>query len=145
MIPKWIRETHDDKVAGVIRVSLGVPFLMTGVMKLAVPMLGDAFSRQLLAANLPFYALTVRLVPVAEIAVGALLSIGAFARLGGLIVIGMMAVATYVHIVVDDPTAFPLQPSEPIIPLVVIAMSAYVLWRGGGAWSLDLRATQAAS
>jgi uncharacterized membrane protein YphA (DoxX/SURF4 family) len=76
--------------------------------------------------------------------VGALLSIGAFARLGGLIVIGMMTVATYVHIVVDGPTVFPLQPSEPIIPLVVVAMSGYVLWRGGGAWSLDLRASKPA-
>jgi len=51
-----------------------------------------------------------------------------------------MVVATYVHVVVDDPSLFPLQPSAPVIPLVIIAMCAYLLWRGAGAWSLDLRA-----
>ncbi len=52
-----------------------------------------------------------------------------------------MAVATYLHVVVDDRSLFPLQPSEPVIPLVVIAMGAYLLWRGGGAWGRDWRAT----
>jgi len=54
------------------------------------------------------------------------------------VVIGIMTVATYVHVVVDDPSLFPLQPSEPIIPLAVIAMCVYLLWRGGGSWSKDL-------
>ena len=53
-----------------------------------------------------------------------------------------MAAATYVHVVVDDPSLFPLQPSEPIIPLIVLAMSVYMLWRGAGAWSQDGKATQ---
>ena len=60
-------------------------------------------------------------------------------------VIGIMAVATYVHLVVDDPSLFPLQPSEPIIPSIVIAMCLYLLWRGGGSWSRDLNATRAGS
>ena len=68
-----------------------------------------------------------------------------FTRLATVVVVGIMAVATYVHIVVDDPSLFPLQPSELIIPLVVIAMSAYLLWRGGGSWSKDLTATDAGS
>lgn len=41
---------------------------------------------------------------------------------------------------VDDLSLFPLQPSAPVIPLAVIAVSAYLVWRGAGAWSLDLRA-----
>ena len=53
-----------------------------------------------------------------------------------------MIVATYVHIVVDDPALFPLQPDEPIIPIAVIAMSMVTLWRGAGAWSLDLKSNQ---
>ena len=62
-----------------------------------------------------------------------------------MVVMGVMLVATYVHLAVDDPSLFPLQPSEPIIPLVVIAMSVYVLLRGAGAWSLDLKATRSSS
>jgi hypothetical protein len=49
---------------------------------------------------------------------------------------------TGVHLVVDDPSRFPLQPNEPIVPLAVIAMNAYLIRRGGGAWSLDRRATE---
>ncbi len=113
---------------------------MTGTMKLVVPMLAEAWSGQLLAAQLPLYELNVRLVPFVEIAVGVVLLIGVYTRLACLIVIGIMMVATYVHVVVDDPSLFPLQPSEPVIPLVVIAMSAYLIWKGAGASSLDLRA-----
>ncbi len=51
-----------------------------------------------------------------------------------------MLVATYVHLVVDDSALFPLQPTEPIIPIGVIAICIYLLWRGAGSWSLDLKA-----
>ena len=136
-----IRKTSDDKLAGGIRLLLAMLFLMTGVMKLVVPMLAEAWSGQLLAAGLPLYSITRWTVPFVEIGVGAALGVGAFARLAGIVVVGIMLAATYVHVVVDDPTLFPLQPSEPIIPLVVLALTVYVLWRGAGAWSLDLRAT----
>ena len=72
--------------------------------------------------------------------IGVVLGIGVFARLAFVVVIGIMVVATYVHLGVNDPSLFPLQPSQPIIPLIVIAMCAYILWRGNGAWSLDLAA-----
>ncbi len=140
MIPEDVRNTSDDKVAGVIRLLLAMIFVMTGVMKLVVPVLGDAWSGQLLAANLPFYSLTRWTVPFIEIGVGVALTVGVYARLASVIVMGIMVTATYVHLVVDDPTLFPLQPSEPIIPLIVLAMSAYIVWRGAGAWSADLRA-----
>jgi uncharacterized membrane protein YphA (DoxX/SURF4 family) len=122
---------------------LGVLFVMTGAMKLVVPMLADAWSGQLLAANLPFYTLTRWTVPFVEVVLGGMLLAGLFARLASVAVIGIMGAATYTHLVVDDPRLFPLQPSEPVIPLVVIAMSVYVVWRGAGAWSLDLKATAA--
>ena len=76
--------------------------------------------------------------------VGVMLLAGALARVASLLAIGIMIPATYVHVVVDDPSLFPLQPSEPVVPLTVIAMSAYVLWKGAGSWSLDLKATWAA-
>ena len=137
-----LRHTSDNKLAGGLRIFLGLLFVMTGVMKLVVPMLAEAWSGQLLAAQLPLYELNVRLVPFIEIAVGAALLIGAYTRFAGVVVIGIMVVATYVHVVVDDPSLFPLQPSEPVIPLIVIAMSAYLIWKGGGAGSLDLRASK---
>ena len=45
--------------------------------------------------------------------------------------------------VAHEPTLFPLQPKAPIIPLILIAIGAYMLWRGAGAWSLDLRFSKA--
>ncbi len=140
MIPENVRNTSNDKVAGVIRLLLAMIFVMTGVMKLVVPVLGDAWSGQLLAANLPFYSLTRWTVPFVEIGVGVALTVGVYARLASVIVMGIMVTATYVHLVVDDPTLFLLQPSEPIIPLIVLVMSAYIVWRGAGAWSADRRA-----
>ena len=140
-----VRTTSEDKVAGTIRLILAALFLMTGAMKLAVPMLADAFSGQLLAASLPLYSIARWAVPVVEIILGAVLAAGYFARPASFVVVGMMAVATYVHLAVEDPSLFPLQPSEPIIPLAVIALSAYILWRGAGAWSVDLKATLAES
>ena len=143
MIPNWVRDTRSDRLTGAVRLIMGVLFVMTGAMKLAVPMLAEAWSGQLLAANLPVYTLTRWTVPFVEIALGGMLLAGLFARLAGVAVIGIMAAATYTHLVVDDPTLFPLQPSEPVIPIVVMVMSALILWRGAGAWSLDLRATAA--
>ena len=141
MIPNWVRDTRSDRLTGAVRLILGVLFVMTGAMKLVVPMLADAWSGQLLAANLPFYTLTRWTVPFVEMALGGMLLAGLFARLASVAIIGIMAVATYTHLVVDDPTLFPLQPSEPIIPLVVIVMSVLVLCKGAGAWSMDLEAT----
>ncbi len=143
MIWDNLRATSDNKVAGTIRLLLAVLFLMTGAMKLLVPMLGDAWSGQLLAANLPLYTITRWTVPFVEIVLGVLLGVGLCARLATVVVMGIMVVATYVHLVVDDPSLFPLQPMEPIIPMVVLVMSVYILWRGGGAWSADARATRA--
>lgn len=140
-----LRKTTDDTVAGSIRWLLAVLFVMTGTMKLVVPRLADAWSGQLLASGLPLYELSRWSVPFVEILVGVVLGVGFFTRLAAVVVIGIMTVATYVHVVVDDPSLFPLQPSEPIIPLAVIAMCAYLLWRGGGSWSKDLTATGVAS
>ncbi len=137
-----IRGTSDDKLTGAIRLVLAVLFLMTGAMKLLVPLLAEAWSGQLLAANLPFYTVTRWSVPFVEILLGMALAVGIYARLSALAVVGIMFVATYVHVVVDDPSLFPLQPSEPIIPIVVILMCAYIMWKGGGAWSRDLKDIQ---
>ena len=137
-----IQTTTDDKPAGVIRLMLALLFLMTGPMKLLVPQLAEAWSGQLIAAQLPFYELSGWMVPFLELFLGIVLAIGILVRPAALVVIGIMVVATYVHVVVDDPSLFPLQPDEPIIPAIVMLGSAYLLWRGGGSWSRDLSASR---
>ena len=136
-----IRRTRDDRVAAWIRIALGVLFVMTGVMKLVVPSLGAAFVGQLAGADIPLQELNRWLVPFIEVGVGGALLIGFYTRIATLIVFGIMIVGTYVHLVVDDPSLFPLQPEEPIIPVAVMILSIYVLLRGGGSGSSDLRAS----
>ncbi len=137
-----LQRTTNDKLVGVIRLMLALIFLMTGPMKLLVPQLAEAWSGQLIAAQLPFYELSRWMVPFLELFLGIVLAIGIFVRPAALVVIGIMVVATYVHVVVDDPSLFPLQPDEPIIPAIVMLGSAYLLWRGGGSWSRDLSASR---
>ena len=120
---------------------LGILFVMTGVMKLTVPALGAAFAGQLAASNIPFQELNRWVVPLLEIGVGGALLIGFYARVATLLVFNIMIVATYTHLVVDDPTLFPLQTQAPIIPAVVMVLSVYLLLRGGGSRSLDLTAS----
>ena len=134
-----VRRTTDDSLAGAVRMALGALFLMTGVMKLAVPMLGEAFSGQLAAASIPLILLVKWAVPLVEIGAGLALLVGVFTRVVAAVIIGIMAVAAYVHLVVDDPAMFPLQPNEPVVPLAVMVMAAYLVWRGGGSGSVDLR------
>ncbi len=141
MSHKRLRATTRDHRAGAARVVLGVLIMMTGLMKLFVPVLADAFIGQLAAADLPVQELSRWLVPFIEVAVGGTLLRGFYTRLAALVVVGLMVVATYVHLVVEDPTLFPLQPTAPIIPAIVISLALVLLVRGGGAGSMDLRAT----
>ena len=134
-----LRRTSDDSLAGAVRMALGALFLMTGVMKLAVPALGDAFSQQLAAGGIPWIGLMTWLVPLVEIGSGLALLIGAYTRIVAIVIIFVMSVASYVHLAVDDPEVFPLQPHEPVVPLAVIVMAAFLVWRGGGSGSVDLR------
>ncbi|MCI0442519.1 DoxX family protein [bacterium] len=134
-----LRQTRVSGKAAAIRIALGFLFLSTGTMKFIVPDLRLAFSGQLTAAAIPFHAVNMWVVPAAEIGIGVLLILGFLSRIASLSAIVLMLVATYVHLIVDNPTLFPLQPEKPIIPIIAIVLSLYVLWIGGGSWSLDLR------
>jgi len=125
-----------DEALGTTRIFIGALILMTGVMKITVPMLRTAWSGQLRLARLPFYKLTFLFLPVVEITVGTLLLLGVGTRPAAAVVLLMMLGAVYVHVVVDDPSVFPLQPNAPIIPVVVIGLTIYVLVAGTGAWSV---------
>jgi len=133
-----LRNTANDKIAGVLRILLGLVFFMAGVLKVVVPHLGEAFSGQLIAANIPFYSISLYAFPVVEMVLGVTLLFGLHARLSAAIAAVSMVVAAYVHLMVEDPSLFPLQPVEPIGPLMLLAMLLYVLWKGAGAWSVDL-------
>ena len=113
---------------------VGLLMLMAGVMKFSVPMLREAWSGQLIQADTPFYTPNFWVVPVIEIGIGFA---GLFARFGALVVCGIMVVAADVYLTVDDPGLFPLHPHQPIIPLVIIALSLLIVRRGGGSWSVD--------
>ena len=135
-----IRQTTSNRLVGTSRIIVGMMMLASGIMKFAVPMLWDAWSGQLIQAGLPMYQFNLYFVPAVEIVIGAALMIGFFARIGAVVVIGMMLVATYVHFVVDE-SVLPLQPKAPIIPLFLLALAVIVLIRGSGSWGLDLRST----
>ena len=133
-----LRKTRDNKLTGVLRIILGMVFFMAGILKVVVPFLGAAFSGQLIAAKIPFYDVSFYTVPVVEMVLGLTLLFGLHARLSAAGAAIIMLVATYVHIVANDPALFPLQPVEPIGPLILLLMLIYVVWNGGGAWSIDL-------
>ena len=123
------KKTAEDKLTRGVRLLLALMFVMTGAMKLFVPSLRDAFAGQMEATDLPLRSFAQSVVPYVEIALGVLLALGVVTRLAVTGIIFLMAGATYVHLVVHDPSLFPLQPSLPIIPIVVIAISLYLLGR----------------
>ena len=125
-----------DAALGTTRIFIGGLILMTGIMKFTVPMLRAAWSGQLRLARVPFYTFTFWVTPVVELAVGTLLIVGVWTRPAATVVLLMMLGATYVHVVVGDPSVFPLQPNAPIIPVVVIVLTIFVLVGGTGDWSL---------
>jgi uncharacterized membrane protein YphA (DoxX/SURF4 family) len=139
---KKLRQTSPNKWVGAIRTMLGIIFLMTGIMKLSFAEFGSAWSIQLIEAEIPFYALNYWFVPILEISLGIILLIGYYSRIGAVMIVPIMLVAIYVHITVSNPAAFPAQPQEPFIPIAVIIMAVIVFIKGGGNWSLDLKATE---
>ncbi len=136
-IARVVRATSDSVPLGIVRLSLGVLFMFAGIWTLVVPTLWDVWMGQLTRAELPFRELSQWFLPGVEIALGFFLMLGYYTRLSALTVIGVMVVATYTHVVIEDPALFPLQPRAPIVPLVTMAAALYVLWGGGGAWSQD--------
>ena len=133
-----LRRTSNDKLGGVIRLMLGFVFLLAGILKIVVPQLGEAFSGQLTAAGIPLHGFVLFWFPIVESVLGVMLAAGLHTRIVAAISCTIMLVAAYVHVVADDPALFPLQPVEPVGPVLLSVLLIYPLWRGGGAWSMDL-------
>ena len=136
---KNLRQTSPNKFIGGIRLMLGIIFIMTGTMKLTLADFSEAWSIQLLEAEIPFYTLNFWFVPVFVILLGVILLIGYYSRIGALMVLPVMLVAMYVHLTVSNPAAFPAQPQEPYIPIAIMIMAVIIIWKGGGNWSMDLK------
>lgn len=111
----------------VIRFFLAFIFLMTGIMKLALPQFGDAFMIQLTEAHIPFVQLNFYLVPLLEIGIGLALLFDFKTRWALLMIVPIMLVAVYVHLVVKNPMAFPAQPQFPYMPLMILVLT---FWYG---------------
>lgn len=134
---KNLRQTNPNKWVSIVRMMLGIIFLMTGTMKLTLADYGAAWSIQLIEAEIPFYTLNYWFVPVFEILLGIILLIGYYSRIGALMVMPIMLVAIYVHLTVSNPAAFPSQPQAPYMPIAVILMAAIIIIKGAGNWSAD--------
>ncbi len=127
-----LRRTTPLKHVIVARLIAGLPLAGLGFMHL----IGAAPMKPILeAAKIPLPDLNAVVAPIFEVLAGLLLLTGAFSRVGGLIGAGTMAVAMYAHLTADWPDEPPI-----VLPIAVLAGCLYVLWRGGGAWSMDLKA-----
>ena len=136
---KNLRKTFPNKLAGVVRLMLGIIFIMTGMMKLTLADFGAAWSIQLIEAEIPFYTFNYWFVPVFETILGIVLLLGYYSRRAAGRILPVMLVAIYVHLTVRNPAACPAQPQEPYVPIAVIIMALIIIMKGGGKWSMDLK------
>lgn len=131
----WFASTSRSPYMLAPRAIAGLPLLGIGLAHILTP---DAPMQPIIEAMaLPMPALLAATGVVSEIVAGILLLSGAWARLGGLLGVATMAVALLAHVTIEvwpNPGGAPPLP----LPIVVLAASAVVLWRGAGRWSVDL-------
>jgi uncharacterized membrane protein YphA (DoxX/SURF4 family) len=132
------RNTVQNKFVGIIRIMLGIIFIMTGVMKLTMAEYGAAWSIQLIEAEIPLYTFNYWFVPIFELILGLFLLVGYHTRFSAVLVLPVMLVAIYVHLTVTNPGAFPSQPQEPYMPIAIIMMAILIIIKGSGKWGLDI-------
>ena len=130
--------TPESKSLASLRISVGIIFLAAGIAKLLVPIMVAAFEEQLRATGVPFRNYFSLWFPILEITIGYFLLIGKFTRFWSVIAIAAMCFGVYVHMVIDDPALFPLEPAAPIVPIAIIGLSAILFIKGAGTWSKDL-------
>ena len=118
------RGTHAFSSAA--RVLLGLFVLIVGVMKFIVPEFRVAFMGQVNAAGIPLQAQSLVLIPMVEAVVGAMLIGGVMTRLASFVAMLVMALGTYLHLVVPEPSLYPLQFGLPLIPAVGLVLAAFL-------------------
>ncbi len=126
-----LTRTTPNKLAILPRLVAGAPLVGINLQHLT----GTAPLRPILeGAGIPLAGINAVIGPVFGLLAGALILAGAFARVGAMIAIGSMAMALFAHARFDWADEPPI-----VLPLAVIVASAWVLWKGGGAWSVDGR------
>lgn len=126
-----ITQTRSSKSAAAARVLVALPLLVIGSQHL----LGVAPLEPILrGAGIPFPELNAMAAPLMQIFAGALLLSGYLARVGAALTVPAMAVGIYTHVVFDWTDEPPIA-----LPILMIGLAGYVLWKGAGALSLDLR------
>ena len=116
----------DSAFTTAARVLLGLFLLGLGVATFFVPDVKVSFMSQLDAAGIPLRNLTSFVLPTLEGIVGVMLLWGVMMRLASLMSIVLMALLTYLHLVVDEPTLFGEQLGWPLIPIVALVLSAFL-------------------
>lgn len=142
-------KTTPSKHVLIFRILGGAPLLFFGIMHLS----GAAPMRPLIeAAGLPMPGFTAITGTITQIVAGLLLLAGAGVRLGAGIAILNMLAALYTHIQIPNdawPVPVDTAPNpEPLwlmgLAVVIIIASGYLLYKGAGAWSIDLKASKPA-
>lgn len=155
MAANALRQTDNCKIGLGIRIVAGLPLVAFGAMHLmgAInPDMGMPMKPLLEAAGFPAPGLMAVVAPLAQLVAGLMLLSGAFARIGGLIAIGTMAGAIMTHVKIPN-DQWPIPTTDAVegpwpeptfmmgIAAVVIGGAIYVLWKGAGAMSIDLRSS----
>ena len=105
---------------------LGIFMLITGVMTFFVPEFRGSFISQLAAAEIPLARLSLFVIPTLEAVAGVMFLQGIMTRLASLFTIFIMALITYLHLVVDEAPLYPLQFGLPLIPIVALVLSLFL-------------------
>lgn len=126
-----LTQTHSSRATVVPRLIAGVPLVGINIQHLtgAAPL-----EPILIGAGIPMPGINAVVGPVFGVIAGVLILAGTFARIGSVIAIGSMLMALFAHVRfdwADEPTI--------ALPIAVIAASAWILWKGAGAWSVDGR------
>lgn len=131
MNSKTITATTDSKLPFAARLIAGIPLLSIGIQHATgmAPM-----EPILIGSGIPMPALNATVAPIFEILASLLLLSGFFARLGGLITLGAMSMATYAHIVFDWADEPPIA-----LPIIIFICAAFIVVKGAGAFSVDLK------
>lgn len=146
-------KTGNQKWIIALRILAGGPLAFFGLMHLigAMPM-----QPLLEEAGLPAPSLMATLAPLAQLLAGLSLLLGAFTRIGAVLAIGTMAGALITHIKIpndkwpdvaawaENPDAWSANPvymAEPtpmmLMAIVILLLSAALIYLGAGAFSLD--------
>lgn len=118
--------SRDNAFVSGARVLIGLFFLGTGVVMFFVPDFRAAFNGQLASAGIPLVNLTRVVIPILMGVVGIMLVQGVLIRIASFVGIFLMALMTYLHVVVAAPTFYPVPFGLPLIPAIALVICAFL-------------------